>query len=88
MRSAVEKWQATVVVLAIVAASVAISLLTDVDPAIVVGGLFGIANLLLGAGAVAHGVSQTSQAVRSQTEATTAATVATASVEPAVKKTP
>lgn len=45
-------------VLAVVAAIVVVTVLRDVEPEAVVAGLFGLANLLLGAGAVAHGVNQ------------------------------
>lgn len=57
-----EKWQATIVALACVVAVVVIALKSAVNRDVVVAGLFGIANLVLGAGAVAHGVTQGSKA--------------------------
>lgn len=63
MRSALEKWQATVVILAVVGA---VTYLTTSDPRVnvdvVIAGLFSLASLVLGAGAVAHGVRQGSKA--------------------------
>ena len=62
MYSAIEKWQASALVLAIVVAITLLALLESVDPNTVVTGLVGLGNLLLGAGAVAHGIRQGSNA--------------------------
>lgn len=58
MYSTLEKWQATILVLASIAALVALALVGDVDSALVVGSIGSIPGLVLGAGAVAHGVRQ------------------------------
>lgn len=62
MYSAIEKWQASALVLAIIVAVTVLALLTNVNPEVTVQGLIGLGNLLLGAGAVAHGVRQGSRA--------------------------
>lgn len=62
MKAALEKWQATVVVLVIVVAVTALAIVRPVNTDTVIAGLFGIAGLVLGAGAVAHGVAQGSKA--------------------------
>lgn len=62
MKTALEKWQATVVVLAVIAAATFLAWDGVGDKDVVITGLFGIGNLVLGAGAVAHGVSQGSKA--------------------------
>lgn len=59
---ALDKWQATTIVLAAIAALVALALLADVPAEAVVGAIGGIPTLVLGAGAVAHGVRQGSKA--------------------------
>jgi hypothetical protein len=55
MYSTIEKWQATVIVLASIAALVALAIVTEVDGTLVAGAIGGIPTLVLGAGAVAHG---------------------------------
>ena len=62
MQTALEKWQATVVVLAVVIAVVVLASRGEVNGDVAVTGLIGIGNLVLGAGAVAHGVRQGSKA--------------------------
>lgn len=62
MRHALEKWQATIVALAVIIAVTILACVSIVNRDVVVAGLFGIANLVLGAGAVAHGVTQGSKA--------------------------
>lgn len=62
MKSALDKWQATVVVLAVVFSVTILAILRPVNTDTVLVGLIGIGNLVLGAGAVAHGVSQGSKA--------------------------
>lgn len=58
MWSQLSKLSTAALVLATIAAIVVVAVLQDVDPEPVVAGLFGLANLLLGAGAVSHGVNQ------------------------------
>jgi hypothetical protein len=55
MASALEKWQATILVLASIVALVVLAIADRVEPALVVGAIGGIPTLVLGAGAVAHG---------------------------------
>src|SRR5262249_7159808 len=62
MLSKLESWQTGAVLLAIVVAGPVLAFVGKVDGATVGAGLFGLANLLLGAGAVSHGVSQGSKA--------------------------
>lgn len=62
MQTALEKWQATVVVVAVIVAVTFLAVYRPVNVDVVVTGLVGIANLVLGAGAVAHGVRQGSKA--------------------------
>lgn len=62
MQTVLEKWQATLVVLAIVVAVTVLALRGEVNGDVVITGLFGLGNLVLGAGAVAHGVRQGSKA--------------------------
>jgi hypothetical protein len=60
---ALEKWQATSIVLAAIVALVLLALVRDDVPGeLVVGAIGGIPSLVLGAGAVAHGVRQGSKA--------------------------
>lgn len=58
MYAAIEKWQASALVALVIVAVTVLALLEDVDAELVVTGLIGLGNLLLGAGAVAHGVRQ------------------------------
>lgn len=62
MFSALEKWQATAVVLAIVVAVTVLAALGKADEATVTTGLLSLGTLVLGAGANAHGVRQGSKA--------------------------
>ncbi len=62
MQTALEKWQATIVVLVIVLAVTVLAVRGEVNGDVVITGLFGLGNLVLGAGAVAHGVRQGSKA--------------------------
>lgn len=62
MRHALEKWQATIVALAVIVGVTSLGITSSVNRDVVVAGLFGLANLVLGAGAVAHGVIQGSKA--------------------------
>ena len=62
MQAALEKWQATVVILAVVIAVVILSMRGEVNGDVAVTGLIGIASGILGAGATAHGVRQGSKA--------------------------
>jgi hypothetical protein len=62
VNTALEKWQATIVVLAVIAAATFLAFERTLNVDVVVTGLFSIANLVLGAGAVAHGVRQGSKA--------------------------
>lgn len=62
MYAAIEKWQASVLVLAIIVAVAILAALELVEGNTAVQGLIGLGNLLLGAGAVAHGVRQGSKA--------------------------
>lgn len=55
MFSALEKWQATSLVLATILALVVLAIVTEAPADLVVGALAGIPGLVLGAGAVAHG---------------------------------
>lgn len=66
MYATLEKWQATILVLAAIAALVLLAIATDAPADLVVGSLAGIPGLVLGAGAVAHGVRQ---GARSSSEA-------------------
>lgn len=61
MKSALEKWQATVVVLAAITALTVLAMTGHAD-SVVVGAIGAVPTLVLGAGAVAHGVSQGSKA--------------------------
>lgn len=58
MFAAIEKWQATALVLATIAALVILAIVASAPADLVVGALAGIPGLVLGAGAVAHGVRQ------------------------------
>lgn len=58
MYAAVEKWQSTAIVLATIVALVTLAIVTEAPADLVVGALAGIPGLVLGAGAVAHGVRQ------------------------------
>lgn len=62
MKSSLEKWQATAVLLAIIVSVTILALQSSVNRDVVIAGLFSIATLVLGAGAVAHGVTQGSKA--------------------------
>lgn len=62
MLSALEKWQATAVVLAIVVAVTVLAALGRVDGETIASGLLALGTLVLGAGANAHGVRQGSKA--------------------------
>ncbi len=62
MQTVLEKWQATLVVVIVVLAVTILAVRGEVNGDVVVAGLIGIANLLLGAGATAHGVRQGSKA--------------------------
>lgn len=62
MQNALDKWQATVVVLAVIIAVTTLAVLRPVNTDTVIAGMFGISGLVLGAGAVAHGVRQGSKA--------------------------
>lgn len=62
MQTALEKWQATLVVIVVVIAVTILAMRGEVNGDVVVAGLIGIGNLVLGAGAVAHGVRQGSKA--------------------------
>ena len=62
MQTALEKWQATVIVAMVVVAVTVLAIRGEVNGDVVITGLIGIANLVLGAGAVAHGVRQGSKA--------------------------
>lgn len=62
MQSALDKWQATTVVLAVILAVTLLALKRPVNTDTVIAGLFGLGSLVLGAGAVAHGVRQGSKA--------------------------
>jgi hypothetical protein len=53
--AALEKWQATAIVLAVIFALVVLAIVTEAPADLVVGALAGIPGLVLGAGAVAHG---------------------------------
>lgn len=64
MYSTLEKWQATILVLASIAALVTLAI-ADKGDTVIVGAIGGIPALVLGAGAVAHGVRQ---GARSQAE--------------------
>lgn len=55
MFAALEKWQATAIVLATIVALVVLAIVTEAPADLVVGALAGIPGLVLGAGAVAHG---------------------------------
>lgn len=55
MFAALEKWQATAIVLATIVALVTLAIVTEAPADLVVGALAGIPGLVLGAGAVAHG---------------------------------
>ena len=68
MYSALERSQATIVVLATIVALVVLALM-DKGDTVIVGALGGIPSLVLGAGAVAHG---SRLAARSAAEATAA----------------
>ena len=58
MYAALEKWQSTILVLAAILALVVLALVGDVSSELVVGSIGSIPGLVLGAGAVAHGVRQ------------------------------
>lgn len=62
MQTALEKWQATLVLVIVVLCVTVLAVRGEVNGDVVVAGLIGIANLVLGAGAVAHGVRQGSKA--------------------------
>lgn len=62
MQTVLEKWQATAVVALVVVAVLILAIRGEVNGDVVVAGLIGIANLVLGAGATAHGVRQGSKA--------------------------
>lgn len=62
MKSALEKWQATAIVLFVIMAVLLLALKRPVNTDTVIAGLFGISGLVLGAAANAHGVSQGSKA--------------------------
>lgn len=62
MRSSLEKWQATTVVLVVVVSVAVLAGLGVIDGETAAAGLVGLGNLVLGAGAVAHGVRQGSKA--------------------------
>lgn len=62
MLSALEKWQATTVVLAVVVAVTVLAALDRVGGDTVATGLLSLGTLVLGAGANAHGVRQGSKA--------------------------
>ena len=62
MQTALEKWQATLVVAMIVVSVTVLAIRGEVNGDVVITGLFGLGNLVLGAGAVAHGVRQGSKA--------------------------
>lgn len=63
MIDTIEKWQATAIVLAAIGALVLLAVVrSDVPAELVVGSIGGIPSLVLGAGAVAHGVRQGSKA--------------------------
>lgn len=66
MYATIEKWQATVLVLASIAALVALALAGDVPAELVVGAIGGIPTLVLGAAAAVHGARQNA---RSTTDA-------------------
>ncbi len=55
MFAALEKWQATAIVLVVIVALVVLAVVTEAPADLVVGALAGIPGLVLGAGAVAHG---------------------------------
>ncbi len=63
MKSAIEKWQATVVVLCVIGSVTFLAYMRQANIDTVIAGLFGISGLVLGAGAVAHGAAQGSKAV-------------------------
>jgi hypothetical protein len=56
--AAIEKWQATALVLAVIVALVVLAIASSAPADLVVGALAGVPGLVLGAGAVAHGVRQ------------------------------
>lgn len=62
MYAAIEKWQATLLVLAVIVALTILAIRGEVSADLVVGAIGGIPSLVLGAGAVAHGVRQGSKA--------------------------
>lgn len=62
MQSALDKWQATVVILAVVVAVVVLGIRGEVNGDVAVTGLIGIAGGLVGAGATAHGARQMAKA--------------------------
>lgn len=62
MLSALDKWQATAVVLAIVVAVTVLAALGKVDGDTIATGLLALGTYVLGAGANAHGVRQGSKA--------------------------
>lgn len=62
MTNALDKWQATAVVMFVILAVLVLALKRPVNTDTVIAGLFGISGLVLGAGAVAHGVRQGSKA--------------------------
>lgn len=55
MANAIQTYQATILVLAAIAALVALAIFTEAPADLVVGALAPIPGLVLGAGAVAHG---------------------------------
>lgn len=69
MYAALERWQATILVLAAIVALVVLAVLEEVDSALVVGAIGGIPTLVLGAGAVAHGVRQGARSTANALEA-------------------
>ena len=62
MMTALDKWQATAIVLAAIVALTVLAIRGEVNGDLVVGAIGGIPSLVLGAGAVAHGVRQGSKA--------------------------
>lgn len=70
MFAALEKWQATALVLATIVALVLLALFAGAPADLVVGALAGIPGLVLGAGAVAHGSRLAARSALEQDERT------------------